>query len=173
MYRRATISKDQELTAQNFPVRLLIYDFYQDDPRKCTSAKLRKFRYARPIFHLSKIPRNAIVLNPASQEILLPRDRVAVQQYGLVGLDCSWKKSEEMFARKFSGENRRLPPLLAGNPTNYGTLGMLSTVEALSSALIIIGFKKEAEKILSLFNWGSTFLSLNEEPLKSYSNPDS
>ena len=87
-------------------------------------------------------------------------------------MDCSWKKSEEIFARKFSGENRRLPPLLAGNPTNYGMLGMLSTVEALASALIITGFKKEGEKILSLFNWGSAFLSLNEEPLETYSRPE-
>jgi len=145
----------------------MIYDFHQDDPRKCTSAKLRKFRYARPLFHLSKIPRNAIVLNPASEETLSHSDRTVIQQYGLVGLDCSWKKSEEIFARKFSGKNRRLPPLLAGNPTNYGMLGMLSTVEALASALIITGFRKEGEKILSLFNWGDTFLTLNEEPLES------
>lgn len=173
MHRRTALSKDQELTAQNFPVRLVIYDFHQDDPKKCTSAKLRKFRYARPLFHLSKTPRNAIVLNPASQETISFKDRTRVEQYGLVGLDCSWKRSEEIFARIFSGENRRLPPLLAGNPTNYGILGMLSTVEALASALIITGFRNEAEKILSLFKWGNTFLSLNKEPLEAYSKRES
>lgn len=58
--------------------------------------------------------------------------------------------------------------MLAGNPTNYGIIGRLSTAEAIAAALIITGFRDQGEKILSLFKWGSTFLSLNEDPLESY-----
>ena len=59
--------------------------------------------------------------------------------------------------------------LLAGNPTNYGIAGRLSTAEALAAALILTGFRKPAGVILSLFKWGETFLSLNKDPLEMYS----
>jgi pre-rRNA-processing protein TSR3 len=87
-----------------------------------------------------------------------------------VGLDCSWNLSEEILQSNIRGENRRLPILLAGNPTNYSIRGRLSTAEALAAALIITGFEREAERLLALFNWGNTFLSLNKEPLESYSH---
>ena len=59
--------------------------------------------------------------------------------------------------------------LLAGNPTNYSIRGRLSTAEALAAALVITGFEKEAQQLLSVFNWGNTFLTLNKEPLETYS----
>lgn len=89
--------------------------------------------------------------------------------YGLVGLDCSWNLSEKIFDRNIRGDNKRLPLLLAGNPTSYGIVGRLSTAEALAAALILTGFPESAEKILSLFKWGHTFLALNREPLEKYS----
>jgi len=76
--------------------------------------------------------------------------------------------SEGVFDRNIPGNNRRLPILLAGNPTNYGIAGRLSTAEAIAAALILTGFRKPAEVILSLFRWGETFLSLNQDPLESY-----
>jgi pre-rRNA-processing protein TSR3 len=76
--------------------------------------------------------------------------------------------SEGVFDRSIPGNNRRLPILLAGNPTNYGIAGRLSTAEAIAAALILTGFRKPAEVILSLFRWGETFLSLNQDPLESY-----
>lgn len=92
-----------------------------------------------------------------------------VEQYGLVGLDCSWNASESVFQSMIKGEGRRLPMLLAGNPTNYSARGKLSTVEALAAALIITGFNERAKQLLKIFHWGETFLSLNEDPLKEYS----
>lgn len=93
-----------------------------------------------------------------------------IQQFGLVGLDCSWNMSEEILQNNIKGENRRLPILIAGNPTNYSIRGRLSTAEALAAALVITGFKKEAQRLLAVFNWGNTFLTLNKEPLETYSH---
>jgi len=91
-----------------------------------------------------------------------------VHREGLVALDCSWNLSEDIFERDIPGINRRLPILLAGNPTNYGIAGRLSTAEALAAALILTGFRQPASAILSLFKWGETFLSLNQDPLEKY-----
>jgi pre-rRNA-processing protein TSR3 len=61
-----------------------------------------------------------------------------------------------------------LPILLAGNPTNYSKATKLSTVEALAGALYIAGFREEAEKLLSIFVWGHTFLELNADLFEVY-----
>jgi len=122
---------------------------------------------------MRRIPSSAIVLNPASSKTLSLEDRELIQGNGLVALDCSWNLSEAVFDRNIPGNNRRLPILLAGNPTNYGIAGRLSTAEALAAALILTGFRQPAGEILSLFKWGETFLSLNHDPLEKYSNAKS
>lgn len=66
------------------------------------------------------------------------------------------------------GEHRALPYLVAANPVNFGRPMQLTTVEAIAAALVIFGEKKRAEDVLSKFNWGHTFLELNEEPLRRY-----
>jgi pre-rRNA-processing protein TSR3 len=147
----------------------MIYDYHQDDPKKCTSARLQEFRLARPLHSLRQIPADAIVLNPASNQTLSFQDRSLLLQNGLVGLDCSWNLAETTFEANLRGENRRLPTLLAGNPTNYSARGKLSTAEAIAAALLITGFDAEARKILKIFKWGETFLSLNKDPLSEYS----
>ena len=122
---------------------------------------------------MRQIPSSAVILNPTSTKTLSHDDRELVQRAGLVGLDCSWNFSEGVFGRNIPGNNRRLPILLAGNPTNYGIAGRLSTVEALAAALILTGFRESAGVILSLFKWGETFLSLNQEPLEKYATAKS
>ena len=62
--------------------------------------------------------------------------------------------------------------LLAANPTNYGLLYTLSSVEALSATLVILGLRPEAEKLLSKFKWGQTFLDLNVNALEDYSKAE-
>ena len=146
----------------------MVYEFHQDDPKKCTAARLRKFGMVRKLPTIKQIPSNAIVLNPTASQTLTNDDRALVERNGLVALDCSWNQSQEIFERPITGENRRLPTLLAGNPTNYGVRGRLSTAEALAAALIITGFEEEAEKVLAPFRWGGTFISLNKEPLEEY-----
>jgi len=107
-------------------------------------------------------------LNPTASKTLSLEDRELILRKGLVALDCSWNLSESVFDRNIPGNNRRLPLLLAGNPTNYGIPGRLSTAEAIAAALILTGFRQHARVILSLFRWGETFLSLNQDPLESY-----
>jgi pre-rRNA-processing protein TSR3 len=108
------------------------------------------------------------VLNPISETVLSSKDRDQISKYGLTALDCSWNKAEPIFKKKIRGLERKLPPLLAGNPTNYGILGKLSTAEAIAAALIITGYEEHGKRVLSLFKWGPTFTSLNQEVLESY-----
>jgi len=140
----------------------------QDDPKKCTSVKLAKFRLATPLYRMGRVPRRSLVLNPAAPRILLPGDRRLAEEYGLVAVDCSWERAQEVFARRLPGLGRRLPVLLAGNPVNYAKPHKLSSAEALAAALYVIGFRQRAVELLSIFKWGEGFLALNREPLESY-----
>ena len=148
--------------------RVYILELKQDDPAKNTSAKMRKFGYARPTT-ASRIPRDSIVLNPFAESTLLPSDMETVMKFGLVVIDCSWVHANEVFSYRYKGKQRKLPALIAGNPTNYARLGSLSSLEATAAALYIMGFKDLAKKMLSLYKWGDTFLTLNKDPLDEYS----
>ncbi len=59
--------------------------------------------------------------------------------------------------------------MLAGNPVNFGKPFKLNSAEAFAAALYIFGKKEQAEKVMSKFNWGHSFLELNREPLEEYS----
>ena len=85
-----------------------------------------------------------------------------------MAIDCSWERVEDVFKKRFRGNNRRLPLLLAGNPTSYSKLGRLSSLEAFAAALMITGFPTIAERLLSLYKWGHTFTLLNKELLDRY-----
>ena len=145
-------------------MKLQILMFYQDDPKKCTAAKMIKFGMAQTV---KKINNKGLVLDPFSEKTLLPKDRSLVNC--IVGIDCSWNKAEQAFSKKFNGIKRKLPPLLAGNPVNYSKLNKLTTVEALAASLIILGFREQGLDLLDKFKWGHTFYSLNQNLLDEYS----
>ena len=125
--------------------------FYQDDPKKCTAAKMVKFGLAKKI---KKIGSKGLVLD------------------SIVGIDCSWNLADHAFSQKFNGIKRKLPPLFAGNPVNYSKLNKLTTVEALSGSLHILGFKEQSLDLLNKFKWGHTFYELNQNLLEDYSKAE-
>ena len=142
--------------------------FNQDDPKKCTAAKLVRFGLAKKI---STIRSRTILLHPFSSNTLLNKEKPKANS--ITGIDCSWNKAEKMFQKKYSGIPRKLPPLLAGNPVNYSKINKLTTVEALASAAFILGNEELCSSLLAKFNWGHTFLELNENLLKDYQNAES
>jgi pre-rRNA-processing protein TSR3 len=142
----------------------------QDDPRKCTARKLIRFGLVKPLRRIASIPKHALVLDPFDQPLYPGEVKKA---RAIVVVDGSWKASRELFFRPMPGIRRRLPLLLAGNPIHYAQAGLLSSAEALAATLYIGGYVREAERVLSLFKWGETFLTLNREPLKAYLNASS
>jgi pre-rRNA-processing protein TSR3 len=116
------------------------------------------------------LPKRAVVLNPFSEVAFSPADKERIEQFGLVGLDCSWERAEKVLLKHVRGTSRCLPLLIAGNPVNFGKPTKLSTVEALAAALYIVGFEQEALRLLSIFKWGHTFLEINHERLEGYKN---
>ena len=143
----------------------------QDDPSKCTAAKLAKFHLAEPV---KFIYHNSIVLNPFSETPVTRYDRNISDS--VCAIDCSWERAnEELKYRKLAahGIGRRLPVMLAANPTNYSKLGKLSSAEALAGALYILREKALAGEIMNKFKWGHTFLELNSNLLEDYSQAQS
>ena len=138
--------------------------FKQDDPAKCTAAKLVKFGLAKPV---KKTYEKSLILDPFATRYLLPSDQSLANS--ITAIDCSWNLADDTFSKKFSGMGRKLPPMLAGNPVNYAKLNKLTTVEAISGALYVMGYKENSLKLLDKFKWGHTFHELNQNLLEDYS----
>jgi pre-rRNA-processing protein TSR3 len=150
--------------------RLTIYHANQCDPKRCTGLKLKRHGLARVVISIKFLPRRAIVLNPFGEIAFSPADRQRIQNFGLAALDCSWEHAQKVLSAHVKGTSRCLPILIAGNPTNYAKATKLSTVEAIAGALYIAGFKDDAEKVISIFVWGHTFLELNHALLENYAS---
>ncbi len=146
-------------------MRLQVLMLYQDDPKKCTAAKMIRFGLAQSV---KKIGNKGMVLDPFSERFLLPRDKNSISS--IVGVDCSWNLAEQAFSKRFNGIRRKLPPLLAGNPVNYSKLNKLTTIEAVSASLFILGFAQQGMDLLDKFKWGHTFYELNQNLLHDYTN---
>ena len=151
-------------------VKIVVYNARQCDPKKCTALKLKRFGLVRQVVQLRFLPKRAVVLNPFSETAFSPADRKRVEEFGLVGLDCSWEHAEKVLLKHVRGTSRCLPILVAGNPVNFGKLTKLTTAEALAAALYIVGFRDQADELLSIFKWGHTFLEINHERLEAYAN---
>jgi len=149
-------------------IKLYVYHEKQCDPKKCTALKLNRHGKAKVVYNLRYVPKRTLVLNPLVSQVFSPQDKELVLKFGILAIDCSWKKIKEGIPKLFHGKGRILPALVAVNPINYGKIGMLSTAEALAAALYIIGFKDQAKDILSIFKWGLHFLELNKDFLEAY-----
>ncbi|MEX2683155.1 MAG: DUF367 family protein [Candidatus Sigynarchaeota archaeon] len=145
-----------------FSLKLHVLHLDQDDPKKCTARKLKKFGLVRLHSTLKTVPIRSIKLDPFADTIMGATDRDAILRDGLTVIDCSWNEATGVFDRLELKNGRRLGvDFLAANPINYAMPGKLSSVEALAASLIITGFFNEAEYLLSKFGWGHTFLELN------------
>ncbi|RMF30141.1 MAG: DUF367 family protein [Candidatus Nitrosothermus koennekii] len=144
-------------------MQLFVYMLEQDDPKRCTAAKLNKFGIVKRV---RNIPKASVLLDPFSTSILSKNDKPVI-----TALDCSWN-NPSIFKHKLKGIRKRLPLLFAGNPINYAKPNKLSTAEALAAACIILGYKEKGEEIMNKFKWGHTFLELNEELFYYYTKAE-
>jgi pre-rRNA-processing protein TSR3 len=124
---------------------------------------LIKFGLAKKI---TKPPSKTILLHPYAEKTLFNHEKSKFNS--ITGIDCSWALAEQVFQKNFVGISRKLPPLLAGNPVNYSKINKLTTVEAIAGAVFILGDEKTSQNLLEKFNWGHTFLELNENLLHDY-----
>ena len=146
-------------------MRAQVLMYKQDDPAKCTAAKLVRFGLAESIRFVRP---DAILLDPFSKNVLTSSDSVYCKS--ICAIDCSWELAQGMFLKRFAGLSRKLPPLLAGNPVNYSKVGKLTTAEAIAGALYIMDYKELADSVIGKFKWGHTFFDLNQYLLQDYLN---
>jgi len=147
-----------------------IYMLEQCDPKKCSAKKLVRMGFATGYGVMEDVPRKMVLLSPYSEKAISREDLPMALGNGLLALDCSWKKADEIFPiiKRRRPVARALPFLVPVNPVNFGHPGMFSTVEALAAALIILGRRAAGERLLTIYNWGHNFLTVNEEPLREY-----
>ncbi|MBC7114716.1 MAG: pre-rRNA-processing protein [Archaeoglobi archaeon] len=149
-------------------LRIYVYHAEECNPKKCTALKLEKFGLVRVKKRVEEIPPRTILLNPYAKELLAPEDAKYLKR-GIAAFDCSWNRVNKGRFRLGSFIHRRLPFLVPANPTNFGHPRELSTAEALSAALYILGERELARELMRKFKWGEVFLEMNRELLEDYS----
>ncbi|MEM2922073.1 MAG: DUF367 family protein [Candidatus Bathyarchaeia archaeon] len=148
--------------------KIFIYQTAQDDPKKCSGTRMIRYGFAAPVYRLGRFHKRPIILDPFASNLLNHSDKEYAIARGILVVDCSWSRVEEVFPTSLEGLRRRLPPLLAANPVNFAQLGKLSSLEAVAASLYILGFKEPATRVLNIIKWGPRFLELNQEPLEAY-----
>ncbi len=154
-------------------VNIYVITYHHDDPSKCTALKMARLGYAIKVSNIRELPRRCLVLNPLSNAILMSTDKEVIEKYGIAVIDVSWNSGlhvlRGLMSNRYRYNHRALPLLFAGNPINYGKAAKLSSLEAVSAALYITGYKDLALRLLTIFKWGRTFYELNKELLDNYS----
>jgi pre-rRNA-processing protein TSR3 len=155
-------------------IKLYVYHANEDDPKKCSARKLARFGFVKLETNIRKTPKDTILLNPFAEKSISKEDLAIAQKNGILAVDCSWKNAENSFDYLDKrNRSRALPFVVATNPVNYGKPFKLTTLEAFSAALYILGFIDKAEEILKLYKWAPNFLILNKKPLEDYRNAES
>ncbi len=160
--------------------RLLLSIAGDDDPKVCTGLRLVRFGRAERVRAPERLQPPPIVLDPHAPRPLSRADLSAARRGGLLAVDCSWNRLAEhgRFPGRGRGRRpnpsaRRLPILLAANPQHFGRVGELNTVEALSAAVYLLGFREEAARLLEGFRGGPAFLDVNRAALERFASASS
>lgn len=151
-------------------VKIYVVAYYEDDSSKNTALKMVRLGLARLVDRGWRLGQ-PLVLNPYAESYIGPWLHHYVGSRGILVVDASWRRLNPLRFRHIRGLHARLPPLLAGNPVNYGKPCMLSSIEAVASSLYITGFHSDYERLLKVFKWMTTFHELNKELLEAYSKP--
>ncbi|KAL7678064.1 hypothetical protein ACOME3_004291 [Neoechinorhynchus agilis] len=149
-------------------VSLRVICFNQCDPSKCTAERLCRRGVVRKMKNSNGF--RGIMLYHDTEVYLCREDRQFVNSSGLATLDSSWKAMEGDQRLRTLGQLhlRKLPYLVAANPTNYGKPSKLSCAEAFAAGLFLTGFISQSQKVLNEFGWGVEFFRINEERLTRY-----
>ena len=131
--------------------KLYCLHYNECEPKKCTATKLYRLNLLKIIKKVKGNLRNSIILNPFAQKTISTNDRELILKYGLIVIDCSWKKLLKLNELE-SGNSRKLPSLIAANPVNYGKWEKLCSAEALAAALFVTKFNDYGNLILSKFS---------------------
>jgi len=150
------------------PLRLLALLAHEDDPKKCTAAKLVRLGDISEVTDIARVPRRVIVLDPEAEKALSREDIGSAERFGVLVLDCSWNKLSKFPRLRAGMQHRALPFMIAANPTNFGKAQRLSSAEALAAAAYILGDRVRAEQLMNRFKWGPTFIDINRERLDEY-----
>jgi len=147
--------------SSKYPIpKLVCLHLNECDRKKCTALKLSKLGLLEIVSDIKGKSRNSVILNPLAKKIIDINDRPLIENYGLLVVDCSWKKIFNL--KNLNLQNsRKLPSFIASNPVNYGKWEKLSSVEALAAALYITNYCERADLILSKFSWGVEFKRIN------------
>ncbi len=140
--------------------KILCLHLNECDRKKCTALKLKKFGILEIVSDIKGKSRNSVILNPLSKKAISVNDQTIIENYGLMVVDCSWKKIFNLKPLNLPN-SRKLPSLIAANPVNYGKWEKLSSAEALAAALYITNYNESADLILSKFSWGAEFKRIN------------
>lgn len=150
------------------PTKIVLFEYKQNDPKRDTGMKLARQGLVRSL--RPGDPFKGIVLSAQGRCVLSAADFPIISSAGLGAVNCSWNRLDEI--TNVPGGNiarhRKLPFLIAANPTNYGKAYKLSSAEALAAALAIAGLEKEGKNLASKFAWSEEFWKLNDGFIQVY-----
>ncbi|KAJ2924426.1 hypothetical protein H1R20_g12666, partial [Candolleomyces eurysporus] len=159
--------EEEREEAVKIKVPVAMWDFDHCDPKRCSGKKLARQGLIKDLRVGTRF--RGIVVSPKATQIVSPADKDIILAGGVAVVECSWARLDEVpFNKIASPHERLLPYLIATNPVNFGKPWRLNCVEALAAAFYIAGFDDYAERLLSVFGWGSGFLEVNRPYITRY-----
>ncbi|CAL5971378.1 O-sialoglycoprotein_endopeptidase [Hexamita inflata] len=152
------------------PVKLVMYDFKQCDPKRCSGQRLAARGLIKTI--LKSQPFTGVLLSSEGTSYFSVADVPQINQSGLGVVDCSWNeilRHDSVPIKQLKCKTHRLLPfLIAANAVNYGKPMHLNCAEAVIAGLYIMGAVDQALELAEVISYGGQFIKLNQEYLDLY-----